>query len=90
MALKDAMLSLYWTELQPAWNETCDKRYEEALRLVEAPAIMHDDIHPLTRFKYFEKEHNLKIIKTPEDVGSKYDLLFDTEQDLTFFMLKWM
>lgn len=83
MDITQRTLTLTWDKLTPAWNASADKRFKEALELVDPPAVIDDDSHPLTRFEYFEKENNVTL-------SGSYQLTFHTPQDLTMFVLKWL
>lgn len=84
-------IKLTWKQLTPAWNASADKRFNECLENTEAPCIMHEDLHELTRFEYFEKENNVTMPLINSDLGFDiYELTFNTEQDLVFFTLKWL
>lgn len=84
-------IQLSWRELTSAWNDASDKRYQECLANSTPPCIINDDDHELTRYEYFEKENNLTMTMTKNDLGfNSYELTFNTEQDLIFFTLKWL
>ena len=92
MVVNNTAVTLSWDEMTPAWNASSDKRYQECLENTEAPCIINEDDHKLTRFEYFEKEYNvsMKLTNTGEIGFQTYTLTFNTPRDLTFFTLKWL
>jgi len=83
-------LTLEWHELQESWNASADKRFDAQLKLTKAPCIMHEDEYELTRFEFFEKEYNVSVEPPPINTNGRYKLTFNTKQDLTMFILKWI
>lgn len=81
-------LKLTWKQIQPLWNASSDKRYQECLDNTEAPCIINEDDHELTRYEYFEQEHVMSM-DYAEDTET-YTLTFNTEHDVTLFILKWL
>jgi hypothetical protein len=78
-------LKLTWEQIQPLWNASSDKRYQECLDNTEAPCIID---HELTRYEYFEQEFNVSL---DYNIHTKtYTLAFNTEHDVTLFVLKWL
>jgi len=87
--MSNTTISVTWNQIQPAWNDAADNRYKECLKNTTAPCIINEDDHELTRFEYFEQEHNVNVVP-PGDGAVTYLLTFNTPQDLTFFTLKWL
>jgi len=83
-------ITLRWHELQKSWNASADKRFGEQLKLTKAPCIMHEDEYELTRYEFFEEEYNVSMEPPPINTNGEYKLTFNTGQDLTMFILKWL
>lgn len=86
-------ITLTWKQLTSAWNASADKRFGEWLAIKDkGPRILHEDGSDVpTRYEYFEKEYNVNMQMTKNDLGfDKYTLTFKTPQDLTFFVLRWL
>jgi hypothetical protein len=86
-------ITLRWGELTHAWNASADKRFEEWLAIKDkGPRILHEDGSDVpTRYEYFEKEYNVNMQMTKNDLGfDKYTLIFKTPEEVTFFVLRWL
>ena len=88
----DNVLKIPWGKLEPAWNASADKRNAEWSKIQKGKQTTIGDDYPFTRYEYFERDNNL-VMTAPDykkyPSGNIYTLTFNSEHDLTMYVLKY-